>query len=65
MEGPHMDTLVKIYNFIKLGFYYIWKMDILVFLVAILGILLLLLFAYIYGLINKSRYKKDKESDKP
>lgn len=60
-----MDTLVKIYNFIKLGFYYIWKMDIIVFLVAILGILLLLLFAYIYGLINKSRYKKDKESDKP
>ena len=60
-----MDTLVKIYNFIKLGFYYIWKMDIIIFLVAILGILLLLLFAYIYGLINKSRYKKDKESDKP
>lgn len=60
-----MDTLSKIYNFIKLGFYYIWKMDIIIFLVAILGILLLLLFAYIYGLINKSRYKKDKESDKP
>ena len=60
-----MDTLSKIYNFIKLGFYYIWRMDIIIFLVAILGILLLLLFAYIYGLINKSRYKKDKESDKP
>ncbi len=63
-----MDTLTKLYNFIKTGFYYIWKMDIIIFLAAIGGILLLLLFAYIYGLINKSRYKEDKkdnESGKP
>ena len=54
-----------IIEFIKRGFYYMWKMDLIIFLVIFIGILLLFLFAWIYGKVRKfKKFADDKETPK-
>lgn len=43
----------EIIEFFKRGFYYMWRVDSIIFLSVILGILLLFLAAWIKGIINK------------
>lgn len=57
-----MESIIE---FIKKGFYYMWKMDLIIFLVIFVGILLLFLIAWIYGRVRKiKKFTGDDETSK-
>ncbi len=46
-------------EFIKSALNYMWKFDIAIFLVILLGIALLLFISFIYGKLRKKFHKED------
>jgi hypothetical protein len=56
-----MKTIIE---FIQKGFYYMWKADLAIFIILIIGILMLFIVSWIYGIIRKNIHK-DKESKNP
>lgn len=50
-------------EFIKRGFYYMWKADMIIFLVIFLGILLLFAVAWLKGIVKKHRKNTDDWRD--
>ncbi len=57
-----MDSILE---FVKAAWIYIWRVDQIIFLIILLGILLLFLFAFMLRIYNKFRNKHDNiDNDK-
>ena len=62
-DESEVMTMKEIMEFFKRGFYYMWRADLIIFLVVVLGILLLFIVAWIKGIIRKHKKITDNWRD--